>query len=303
MKPRVRLAAALIALTLTAACAAARLERGLDPDSREFLSQVRYLITRQERRTFRNLPAAERPAFVASFWTKRDPDPATEENEFKVQYYQRIEESNFIFNEGRGSEPGWLQDRGRIYILLGPPDNREQYPRGVTFYGVPTEIWWYGWFSILFTDPAWNGAYKLVPESAIELAEIMKTQLAWKPQVKAEPGILDFRTDLKTEAQGKGVLRALVPYRKMWFKEEDGKLTAALTLAVAALDAKDARLWDASVEKTASFTPEELIKLSRGELVLEVPLTLPAGTVILEAVLTNAGDGAKISKRVPLKKK
>ncbi len=303
MKPRVRLAAALITLILTAACAAARLERGLDPDSREFLSQVRYLITPQERRTFRNLPASERPAFIAAFWTKRDPDPASEENEFKTQYYQRIEEANFVFNEGRGSEPGWLQDRGRIYILLGPPDNREQYPRGVTFYGVPTEIWWYGWFSMLFTDPAWNGNYKLVPESAIELAEIMKTQLAWKPQVKAEPGVLEFRTDLKTEAQGKGVLRVLVPYRKIWFKEEDGKLTAELTLAVAALDAKDAKLWESSVSKTASFSPDELLKMSRGDLVLEAPLTLPAGAVVLEAVLTNAGDGARVSKRMPLKKK
>jgi GWxTD domain-containing protein len=303
MKPRVRLAAALITLTLTAACAAARLERGLDPDSREFLSQVRYLITPQERRTFRNLPASERPAFIAAFWAKRDPDPASEENEFKTQYYQRIEEANFVFNEGRGSEPGWLQDRGRIYILLGPPDNREQYPRGVTFYGVPTEIWWYGWFSMLFTDPAWNGNYKLVPESAIELAEIMKTQLAWKPQVKAAPGVLEFRTDLKTEAQGKGVLRVLVPYRKIWFKEEDGKLTAGLTLAVAALDTKDATLWETSVTKTASFSPDELLKMSRGDLVLEAPLTLPAGAVVLEAVLTNAGDGARVSKRMPLKKK
>ena len=74
---------------------------------------------------------------MAEFWKKRDPDPDTEENEFKTQYFQRIDEANHLFTDG--GEPGWLQDRGRIYILLGPPADREVYPRGVTFYGIPTE--------------------------------------------------------------------------------------------------------------------------------------------------------------------
>ena len=94
-----------------------------------------------------------------------------------------------------------------------------------------------------------------------------------------------------------------MPYRKIWFKEEAGRLTAVLTLSVAALDAKDAKLWESSVEKTASFTPDELVRMSRGDLVLEAPLALPEGAAILEVALTNAGDGAKVSKRVPLGKK
>ncbi|MCX6559255.1 MAG: GWxTD domain-containing protein [Candidatus Aminicenantes bacterium] len=301
MKRSVRLAAALLALMTAAACAAARLERLLDPDSRDFLSKVRYIITREERRMFRNLPAAARPAFVNDFWTKRDPDPSTEENEFKIQYFQRLEEANFLFNEGRGSEPGWLQDRGRIYILLGQPDERQQFPRGMTFYDIPTEIWLYGWFPIVFRDPNWNGNYRLEADSAIQLAEIMKTQLAWKPEVKAQAGILEFKTELRVEAKGKALLRVLVPYRKIWFKDEEGTLTAVLTIKAEALDAKDVRLWETTTEKPLRFTPEELTKIGRGKIAIEIPLSLPAGKSVLEVTLTNSGDGAKISKRVPVK--
>ena len=54
----------------------------------------------------------------AEFLDKVDPDLQTEENEFKMEYYNRIERSTkFFISEGR---PGWLSDRGRIYILFGP---------------------------------------------------------------------------------------------------------------------------------------------------------------------------------------
>ena len=51
---------------------------------------------------------------------KRDPDPYSQENEFRQEFYQRIEEANRFFrSEGI---PGWKTDRGRIYIFLGQPD-------------------------------------------------------------------------------------------------------------------------------------------------------------------------------------
>jgi GWxTD domain-containing protein len=43
-------------------------------------------------------------------------------NEFKNEYFVRIGEANRFFTEP--AEPGWLQDRGRVDILLGPPTNR-----------------------------------------------------------------------------------------------------------------------------------------------------------------------------------
>lgn len=294
-----RLTAVLLALGAASGCATIRLEKRLDPDSRTFLSEVRYIVTAKERRTFRNLPAAERPAFIADFWARRDPDPSTEENEFKVQYYQRIEEANFLFNEGRGSEPGWLQDRGRIYILLGPPDTRAQYPRGMSFYGVPAEVWLYGWFPIYFYDDDWTGDYRLEPDSAIQLAAILKTQLMLKPEVASQAGSLDFRVELRTDGPGRRSLSVLVPYRKIWFKDEDDRLRTVLTVQVAAFDAKEARVWETSAEKRLDFEAGELVKLGRAELEIEIPLSLPDAPGMLEVTLTSSGDGGKVSKRLP----
>lgn len=295
--PRVYLA---LALLFVAACATARLEKSLDPDSRNFLSKVRYLITKGERRTFINLPAEERRAFTAEFWKKRDPDPQTEENEFKDGYFQRIEEANHLFNEGRGSEPGWLQDRGRIYILLGSPDNREQYPRGMSFYDIPTEIWYYGFFPIVFRDPAWTGNYRLEPDSTIQLVEIMKTQLFLKPQIAAEKGLLECRTEIVSPEKGKAVLRVKVPYRRIWFKEENSTLQATLTLTLTALDAQEKPVWEFSADYPLIFTAENLVKAGRNDYIIEAPLSLPAGKYLINLTLVNSGDGAKIFKRVPL---
>jgi len=55
-------------------------------------------------------------------------------------YFQRIEAAN---KRLRGSKPGWLTDRGMIYILFGPPNDVEDFPMGITSEDKPTEIWIY----------------------------------------------------------------------------------------------------------------------------------------------------------------
>ena len=147
---RLRTVLVLAAGLLAAACASTRGLKELDPKSRDFISKVRYTITAEERKAFLALAPEAREPFIEDFWARRDPTPGTAENEYRTDYYDRIERSNRLFSGG--GSPGWLQDRGRVYITLGPPDSRITYPRGVTFYGLPTEIWWYGMFSILFID-------------------------------------------------------------------------------------------------------------------------------------------------------
>jgi GWxTD domain-containing protein len=78
---------------------------------------VSLIITADEERAFEKLRTdEERENFIAEFWRKRDPDPDTEENEYKDEYYQRIAYANEHFTSGK---PGWLTDRGRIYIKWG----------------------------------------------------------------------------------------------------------------------------------------------------------------------------------------
>src|SRR3982751_5357719 len=113
---------------------------------------VPYVITDEERRAFKKLQTDdERERFIEEFWRRRDPDPDTDENEFKEEYYERIAYANEHFASGI---PGWKSDRGRIWIMYGKPDERETHPMGgnyerPTYEGggststYPFETWFY----------------------------------------------------------------------------------------------------------------------------------------------------------------
>jgi GWxTD domain-containing protein len=92
---------------------------------------VRWIITDEERAAFRQLSNdEERDNFIEAFWARRDPTPDTEENEFKEEHYRRIAYANEHFAAGI---PGWKSDRGRMYIVFGPPDEIESHPSGGSY--------------------------------------------------------------------------------------------------------------------------------------------------------------------------
>lgn len=145
-------------------------KRWLDQD-------VPYLITKEERRAFMSLQTdEERENFIENFWRRRDPNPDTEENEFREEYYERIAYANERFTSGI---PGWRTDRGRIYIAWGKPDSiesrpsggaydRPSYEGGGTTTTYPFEIWFYrhlegvgDGIEIEFVDPTGTGEYRI----------------------------------------------------------------------------------------------------------------------------------------------
>jgi GWxTD domain-containing protein len=104
-------------------------QRWLDED-------VAYIITDQERRAFLLLSDdASRERFITAFWQRRDPNPATPENEYRDEHYRRIAfaNQNFAF----GCAAGWRTDRGRIYIKFGKPDQVRKTSQG--------EVWVYNY--------------------------------------------------------------------------------------------------------------------------------------------------------------
>jgi len=85
---------------------------------------VRYLLSGREVRLYRRLTTdRERRAFIKQFWLRRDPNIDSLENEFRFAFWQRVAEANHLFT--RTTTPGWLTDRGRFYITLGPPNELE----------------------------------------------------------------------------------------------------------------------------------------------------------------------------------
>ncbi len=92
---------------------------------------VVWIITDEERSAFKLLSNdEERDNFIENFWQRRDPTPDTAENEFKEEHYRRIAYANEHFPAGI---PGWKTDRGRIYIVFGPPDEIESHPSGGSY--------------------------------------------------------------------------------------------------------------------------------------------------------------------------
>src|SRR5437870_4759452 len=90
-----------------------------------------YIVTAAERAAYNALKTnEERENFIENFWRRRDPDPDTEENEYREAYYGRIAYANEHFTSG---VPGWRTDRGRIYITWGKPDSVEAHPTGGSY--------------------------------------------------------------------------------------------------------------------------------------------------------------------------
>jgi GWxTD domain-containing protein len=90
--------------------------------------EVPYIITDDERRAFTSLSNdEEREAFIENFWQRRNPNPDSEENEFREEHYRRIQYANDHYAAGK---PGWKTDRGRIYIMWGPADSIDSHPSG-----------------------------------------------------------------------------------------------------------------------------------------------------------------------------
>ena len=115
---------------------------------------VRWIISAPERADFLNLSSDERrEKFIVDFWEKRNPVPGSPENKFKQEHFRRIAYANahFALSDIKGkSSPGWKTDRGRIYILYGPPDSIDnhagggyQLASGVKAATDPFELWYY----------------------------------------------------------------------------------------------------------------------------------------------------------------
>ena len=98
---------------------------------------VRWIIADEELTAFKQFSNdEERDQFIEQFWLRRDPTPDTIENEFKEEHYRRIAYANERFAAGKA---GWRTDRGRIYIMYGPPDSTEGNPAGGRYMRPPEE--------------------------------------------------------------------------------------------------------------------------------------------------------------------
>lgn len=302
----------LFLLAFLVSCRLYNLERKLAPEYADFLSKVRYIITGEERKIFLELPDSEKDAFIEEFWRRRDPDPETEENEFKIEYFNRVEKANELFlGEGR---PGWLTDRGRIYVLFGPPTDRITYPMGTPGSGGRgcQEIWYYGNFPVVFLDESCTGHYVLVTLSLEHLHELNLAQSRMQKTFPQEKEFLDFKFSMKKDAvtsdRVEGFFLMEIPYETIWFASEGEWLKTVLEVTIELRNAAGQLIWQHKDNYSLQMTEEELKTKRKKSHRLEIPYILSQGLESLrqekgriEVRLFNQTGGEKVQKTFDFK--
>jgi len=126
----------------------------------------RYIATGKERKQYKKLDLIGKRTFLKNFWRQRDKDPLTEFNEYKQEYYQRVNMANARFSST--FKKGWKTDRGMIYIKNGEPDEIERHPYQMSQKAY--EIWFYysieGGVQYYFVDIRGMGEMQLVNSTA-----------------------------------------------------------------------------------------------------------------------------------------
>lgn len=130
--------------------------------------EVIYIISPTEKSVFLQLNSdRERDLFIEAFWNQRDPTPNSPTNEFKQEHFRRINYANQFFGRST-AKPGWRTDRGRIYIILGEPqdtlrtnERSEMHPTETWFYQGLTQLGLPPGFHLIFYRRGATGEYRL----------------------------------------------------------------------------------------------------------------------------------------------
>jgi GWxTD domain-containing protein len=127
-------------------------------DLGQAIRQLKYVATTEENKRLRQADPSDRERLFREFWQRRDPTPKTEQNELMDEYYLRVQYANENFSTNR---EGWETDRGRIYVIYGPPTDIERHPFEAD--SRPYEIWYYSQIArrFVFVDYTGFGDYTL----------------------------------------------------------------------------------------------------------------------------------------------
>lgn len=86
---------------------------------------TQYLLTRDEQKQWAAIATdAQANAFIELFWARRDPTPATPQNEFRDMIRERIKVADIQFTQGKVA--GSATDRGKVFIVLGSPTSQRK---------------------------------------------------------------------------------------------------------------------------------------------------------------------------------
>lgn len=302
------LALLVLAASAAVSCRLYNLEHRLSPKYAEFYSEVQYIMTGEERKIFLELPDSDRDAFIEEFWKRRNPFPDSPDNAFKTEYEARVRRANELFHgEGRA---GYLTDRGRIYILFGPPMDRLTYPMDAS--GYCREVWYYGGFPVIFVDDHCQGQYLLTAVNLEHLQALNMAQGHFQQTFEQEKRFFDYDVALVKDRSGpdryEGRVVVDIPYAGLWFDSGDDRLTTTLEVRVELRRASGSVVLGARRSYDLGLTEDELRTKKDRRFRVEIPVVLESDVARLRAErlalhvgVRNAAEEGELKKVVEVR--
>jgi len=138
----------------------------------DMIGYLRYFANPSRLSALKSAPPAQRATLWADFLRVTDPIPETATNEDLQAYFSRIQIANVQFRPDHN--PGWLSDRGMVFVALGEPDqiSERNVNQSVTTMQMGSttrlQIWQYRQFNsqLVFYDE--TGRWKLTRPSETE---------------------------------------------------------------------------------------------------------------------------------------
>ena len=263
--------------------------------------KIRLIMTQEEIKIFRSLKGKEqREDFIADFWRVRDPIPETEENENRIEFHNRILYANRWFDKLRRrrqdydarSARGWQTDKGRIFVILGPPD-KVSYGEGwsvlkeIPLQDAIYETWNYASFDLNVsferekiqskteTRPP-PGEQNSIPDSTVPWISRISGSGGWRlmPSVKIIEAVEEaklemispqYRNNLKHRMRFRvkyigDRLRISIPPTQLSFIEEGGKLQVCLLVELQ-VHRSNHKEFEIHEERILAFSEKDVLEL------------------------------------------
>ena len=143
----------------------------------DMLGYLRFFSSPSRLNALRDAPLEARATVWAQFLRATDPIPETPINEEMQSYFGRIQLANAQFRMDRN--PGWLSDRGMVFVALGEPD--QIFERNTNQAFSPTQmsgmtrvqIWQYRNYNTQLVFFEETGRWRLTRPSETEFLSLM----------------------------------------------------------------------------------------------------------------------------------
>lgn len=141
----------------------------------QMLDYLRYYASADRLQALRDAAPDQRANLWAAFLRDTDPNPQTPQHEGLRDYFVRIAQANARYREEGGSG-GWLTDRGRVWVALGPPDQTYEPTMADIAQRGRTQVWEYREhrLQIVFVDQTGFGRWRMTLSSETEFESVAR---------------------------------------------------------------------------------------------------------------------------------